>query len=502
MDIFQHIIQGFQVSLQPVNILYCFLGAMIGTLVGVLPGIGPAGAIALLLPITFHVPPISTIIFLAGIYYGAMYGGSTTSILVNIPGEAASVVTCLDGYQMARKGRAGPALGISALGSFIGGTLGIIGLMFAAPPMAMVAREFGAPEYFGLVCLGIVLLIFLGQGSILKSLISSVIGLSLSCIGQDMFTAQDRFTFGITDLKDGIDLVPLFMGFFGISEVLLNLESSAPRIIFKTKLQNLLPTIKDWRDSIGAILRGSLIGFFLGVIPGGSAMIASFASYAVEKKLSKYPERFGTGVIEGVAGPETANNAGAQGAFIPLFALGIPSNVTIALLLGAFMLHGIRPGPLMMEQHPDLFWGIVTSMYIGNVMLIVFNLPMIGVWIQILKVPYKTLFPLILLFCLIGSYSVNFSVFDVLVMLFFGIVGYLFRKIGFDGAPLVLGFILGSMIENALRQSLIISQGSFAIFVTRPISAICLMITLIVLFLNLVPSFKKGIIYLRAIKTE
>lgn len=473
------------------NLLYCFFGVAIGTLIGVLPGIGPAGAIALLLPISFHVPPISAIILLSGIYYGSMYGGSTTSILVNIPGEAASVVTCLDGYQMARQGRAGPALGMSAIGSFIGATLSLVGLMFLTPLMAGVAREFGAPEYFGLVCLGLILLISLGQGSILKSLISAVVGFTLSFIGQDIFTAEDRFTLGLINLKDGIGLVPLFMGFFGISEVLLNLEKPIQREIFQTKVRNLFPNKKDWLDSKGAILRGTLIGFLLGVIPGGSAMIASFASYAVEKKISKHPEQFGTGVIEGVAGPETANNAAAQGAFIPLFALGIPPNVVMALLLAAFMLHGIRPGPLFMAQNPGLFWGIVASMYIGNAMLLVFNLPLIGIWVQILRVPYKTLFPLILLFCLIGSFSVNFSIFDMAVMLVFGVIGYAFRKMGFEGAPLVLAFILGPMLEQALRQSLIISHGSFSIFITRPITAGFLLAAGMVFLSNLFPFFQK-----------
>ncbi len=494
MDFLHHIAAGFQTSFQAMNLLYCFIGVAIGTLIGVLPGIGPAGTIALLLPISFHVPPVSAIILLAGIYYGSMYGGSTTSILVNIPGEAASVVTCLDGYTMARQGRAGPALGIAAMGSFIGATLSLVGLMFITPLMAGIAREFGAPENFGLVCLGLILLISLGQGSVLKSLISAVLGFALSFIGQDIFTAEDRFTFGLVNLKDGIALVPLFMGFFGISEVLLNVEKPIQRDIFETKVRNLLPNKKDWQDSKGAILRGTLIGFFLGVIPGGSAMIASFASYAVEKKISKHPERFGTGMIEGVAGPETANNAAAQGAFIPLFALGIPPNVAIALLLAAFMLHGIRPGPLFMAEKPDIFWGIVTSMYIGNAMLLVFNLPLIGIWVQILKVPYRILFPLILLFCLIGSFSVNFSIFDVLTMLVFGVIGYAFRKMEFEGAPLVLAFILGPMLEQALRQSLIISHGSFSIFIYRPIAAGFLLTALIVFLLGLLPFFheKRG----------
>jgi putative tricarboxylic transport membrane protein len=496
MDLLQNIITGFQVSLQPMNLLYCFFGAAIGTLIGVLPGIGPAGTIALLLPISFNIPPVSAIILLSGIYYGSMYGGSITSILVNIPGEAASVITCIDGYEMAKKGRAGPALGISALGSFIGGTIGIFGLMLLTPPMAKAAKQFGAPEYFGLVCLGLSLLVYLGGGSIQKSLISAIVGLILSFIGQDIFTGEDRFTFGIIELKDGINLVALFMGFFGISEVLMGLEQPIRREILKTNLRNLFPNLKDWVDSIGAILRGTLIGFFLGAIPGGSAVIASFASYAVEKKVSKYPERFGTGVIEGVAGPETANNAAAQGAFIPLLGLGIPANVTMALLLGAFMLHGIRPGPIMIERHPDLFWGIVTSMYVGNAMLLLFNLPLIGVWIQILRVPYRILFPLIIIFCLIGSYSVNNSTFDILTMIVFGIIGYVFRKMGFEGAPLVLAFILGSMLEQSLRQSLIMSHGNISIFITRPIAAGCLLLTILMFLSSLFPFLKKKMVYL------
>jgi putative tricarboxylic transport membrane protein len=491
MDLLQFLLSGMQVSLQPMNLLYCFLGVLLGTLIGVLPGIGPTAAIALLLPITFHVPAVSTIILLAGIYYGAMYGGSTTSILVNIPGEAASVVTCIDGYEMARKGRAGPALGISAFGSFIGGTLGLIGLMIAAPTMARFAREFGAPEYFGLVCLGLSLLIYLGSGSILKSLISALIGLTLSFVGQDMFTGEDRFTLGVRELKDGIGLVPMFMGLFGVSEVLVNIEKTVVREVFSTKIRQLLPSLADWKRAFPAMIRGTGIGFLLGVIPGGSAVIASFASYAIEKKISKHPEQFGTGAIEGVAGPETANNAAASGAFIPLFSLGIPSNATTAILLGALMLHGVRPGPMLMEQQPELFWGIIASMYVGNVILLILNLPLISLWVQILKVPYKTLFPLILLFCVIGAYSVENSVLDIGVMLTFGVIGYVLRKFGFEAAPLVLAFILGPMLENSLRQSLIISRGDFLIFVQRPIAAACLFATLILFLTALVPFIRR-----------
>ena len=487
MDLLQQLLSGFQVSLMPINLLYCFMGVLLGTLIGVLPGIGPTAAIALLLPVTFHVPAVSTIILLAGIYYGAMYGASTTSILVNIPGEAASVVTCIDGDQMARQGRAGPVLGIAAFGSFIGGTLGLVGLMFAAPAMARFAREFGAPEYTGLVCLGLSLLIYLGGGSLLKSLISALLGLGLSFVGQDMFTGEDRFTLGIRDLKDGIGLVPMFMGLFGISEVLINLEQTIVREIFTSKIRQMLPSREDWRRAFPAMLRGTGIGFLLGVIPGGSAVIASFASYAMEKRLSRHPEQFGSGAIEGVAGPETANNAAASGAFIPLFGLGIPSNATTAILLGALMLHGVRPGPMLMEQQAGLFWGIIASMYVGNVILLVLNLPLIGLWVKILKVPYKTLFPLILLFCVIGAYSVEGSVLDIGVMLGFGVLGYVLRKMGFEGAPLVLAFILGPMLENSMRQSLIISHGSFLIFVQRPIAAACLLATVVLLLTALVP---------------
>jgi len=492
MDLVGNVLAGFQVSLQPINLLYAFFGAGIGTLVGVLPGIGPAGTIALLLPLSLGMPPVSAIIFLAGVYYGSMYGGSTTSILVNIPGEAASVVTCLDGYQMARQGRAGPALGMAAMGSFIGATLSIVGLMLIAPLLAGVAREFGAPEYFGLVCLGVMMLVYLSRGSVLKSLISAVAGLILSFIGQDLFTGDDRFTFGVVELKDGLGLVPLFMGLFGITEVLANLEAPIRRHVYEARLKHLFPTAKDWLDSRGAILRGTGIGFLLGILPGGSAMIASFAAYAAEKMFSRHPERFGTGVIEGVAAPETANNAAAQGAFIPLFALGIPPNVAMALLLGAFVLHGIRPGPLMMEQHPQIFWGAVTSMYIGNAMLLVFNLPLIGLWVRILKVPYKMLFPLILLFSVIGALSVRYSPFDVVVMILFGAIGYVLRKMEFEATPLVLAFILGPMLEQALRQSLIISHGSFTIFFTRPIAAVCLGLTLAIVIANLVPLLRAG----------
>lgn len=492
MDILSCILSGFQVSLQPINILYCFLGVCYGTLIGVLPGIGPVGAMSLLLPATFRMAPASAIIMLSGIYYGCMYGGSTTSILVNIPGEAASVVTCLDGYQMALKGRAGPALGIAAFGSFIGGTLSIIGLMLVANPLVSFALNFGPAEYFALMCLGLTILVYLARGSMIKAFIMAAFGLILAAVGMDVISGKPRFYFGRAELLDGIDLVPLVMGLFGISEIFSNIETTLKRdILLKGKIANLLPTLKDWKDSFWSILRGTLIGFGLGILPGGGALISSFVSYGVEKRVSKHPEAFGQGAIEGVAGPETANNAATGGAFIPLFALGIPSNVVMALLLGALLIHGIKPGPLLLTQHPEIFWGTITSMYVGNILLLFLNLPLIGIWVKVLKVPFRFLFPLILLFCLIGSYSVNQRPFDVVLMAGFGLVGYLLRKLDYEPAPLVLAFVLGPLLENALRQSLILSDGSFAIFISRPISAIALGICLFLIASAISPRLRK-----------
>jgi putative tricarboxylic transport membrane protein len=491
MDFFHSVVMGFQVALQPVNLLFCFVGVLIGTLVGVLPGLGPVAAISLLLPTTFHVTPVSAIIMLAGIYYGAMYGGSTTSILVNIPGEAASVVTCLDGYQMARKGRAGPALGIAAFGSFIAGTIGVIGLMLIAPPLAEMALKFGPPEYFSLMIMGLTVLTFLASGPMWKALLMAAFGLFLGSMGMDTMTGATRFTFDVVELTDGVGLVPVVMGLFGISEVLLNVEQSMERSVFETKIKSLLPTLRDWADSFWAILRGTVIGFFLGVLPGGGAVISSFVSYALEKRVSKHPEKFGTGVIQGVAGPESANNAATGGAFIPLLTLGIPANSVMAILLGALMIHGMQPGPLLVKEQPGLFWGVVTSMYLGNAMLLVLNLPLIGLWVKILKVPYPILFPLILLFCLIGAYSLNNSLIEVLIMVVFGVIGYLFKKFEYEAAPLVLALVLGPMLEAALRRSLLLSAGDPLIFLTRPISAVLMLISLFLLVYPLVPWLKE-----------
>lgn len=491
MDLAGSITYGFSVALTPGNLLYCFIGVFIGTLIGVLPGIGPVGAMSLLLPATFYISPVGAIIMLAGIYYGAMYGGSTTSILVNIPGEAASVVTCLDGYQMARQGRAGPALGIAAFGSFIAGTFSIMGLMLVAPPLAEAALKFGSPEYFSLMVLGMIILIYIASGSIPKALMMAVVGIILGCVGIDATSGAQRFTFGILELNDGIGIVPLVMGLFGISEVLLNVEQSLKKEIFQSRLKGLLPSRQDWKDSAKPIARGSILGFFLGILPGGGALISSFVSYGIEKRFSKHPEKFGQGAIEGVAGPESANNAATGGAFIPLLTLGIPANVVMAVLLGALTIYGMQPGPLLMKNHPDLFWGVVTSMYIGNGMLLILNLPLIGLWVQVLKVPYRILFPLILLFCLIGAYSLNYSTTDVLIMIGSGVLGYLMKKFKYEGAPLILAYVLGPMLEMALRQSLTISEGSFSIFITRPISAGAIIVAILMILSPLLPWARK-----------
>jgi putative tricarboxylic transport membrane protein len=491
MDIIAGLGQGFSVALQPINLLYCFIGVFIGTLVGVLPGIGPVSAMSLLLPVTLSGTPESGIIMMAGIYYGSMYGGSTTSVLVNIPGEAASVVTCLDGHAMAKQGRAGPALGIAALGSFAAGTFALVALMLVAPALARVAIAFGPPEYFSLMVLGLTVLSFLSQGSMAKSLLMAASGIILGLIGIDQITAQPRLTFGRLELLDGIGLVPIVMGLFGVAEILSNLEQELKREVIKARIGGLWPSRQDWTASKWAIVRGTLLGFFLGILPGGGAVIASFASYAIEKKVSKTPERFGHGAIEGVAGPEAANNAAAGGAFIPLMTLGIPPNVVMALLLGAFIIHGLQPGPLLMTQRPDLFWGIVASMYIGNAMLLVLNMPLIGIWVQVLKLPYRILFPLILMFCIVGVFASGNAVFDVFVMVVFGVLGYLMRKFGYEPAPLVLAFVLGPMLENNLRKSLILSQGDFQIFVARPISAVCLLLAVAALAAPLLPALAR-----------
>ncbi len=491
MDVIQNLILGFGVALQPSSLAMCFVGVLLGTLVGVLPGLGPVAAMSLLLPVTYNVSPVNAIIMLSGIYYGSMYGGSTTSILLNIPGEAASVVTCLDGYQMARQGRAGPALGISAIGSFIGGTISLIGLMLMAPPLAEMALKFGPPEMFSLMILGLILLTFLAGDSMPKALCMAAFGIFLGNIGSDTISGMERFTFGNPILIDGVGLAPVAMGLFGISEVLLNLEIVLNQDVFKTALKGLLPGVKDLKDSFWPIMRASVIGFFLGILPGGGGVLASFTSYAVEKRLSDHPEEFGRGAIEGVAGPETANNAGAGGAFIPLLTLGLPSNAVMAILLGTMLIHGMQPGPMLIKQHPDVFWGAVTSMYIGNAMLLVLNLPLIGLWVKILKIPYRFLFPLILFFCLVGAYSLNNNTGEMVIMLVFGVVGYFLRKFKYPLAPVILAMVLGPMLEASLRRSLLMSSGSGMIFLTQPISLAMILISVVLLIFSAMPATKK-----------
>ncbi len=486
VDLFQCLYYGFSVSLEPSNLFACFVGVFIGTLIGVLPGLGPVATMSILLPISFKMSATSAIIMMAGIFYGAMYGGSTTSILVNIPGEAASVVTCLDGYQMARQGRAGPALGIAAFGSFLAGTIGVVGLMLLAPPLAAVALQFGPPEIFGILILAFTMVTNLSSGSKLKAVAMAILGLILGCVGLDPMVMTPRFAYGSYTLMDGIGLAPLVMGLFGVSEVFFNLEKKIKTEIFKTELRGLLPSRQDWKDSGKPIIRGGLLGFILGILPGIGAIIPTFISYALEKRLSRHPEKFGKGVIEGVAAPEAANNAATAGTMVPLLTLGIPPNVVMAVLMGAFLTHGVQPGPLLMKEHPEIFWGVITSMYTGNAMLLLLNLPLIGIWVRLLKVPYGILFPLILLFCLIGVYSVTGNAWDIVVMLVFAAVGYLMKKFDKEPAPLVLAFVLGRMAEESVRQSLVLSRGDLLVFFKHPISCTSIIIAFILVFYPLI----------------
>jgi len=481
MDTFSHIVNGLLIALTPINLMYTFIGAVVGTAIGVLPGLGPPATVALLLPITYKINAASGVMMLAGIYYGAMYGGSTTSILLNIPGEAASVVTCMDGYQMARQGRAGPALGASALGSFFAGTVGLVGLVLVAPPMANFAIKFGYAETASLVVLGLMMATYLSEGSVLKGLLMSALGLLLGTVGLDPVFGVERFTFGVSPLTDGVEFIVAAMGLFGITEVLCNLERPEVRDVFKTSIKNLFPTREDWRQSWGSMIRGTLIGFFIGVLPGGGGVISAFIAYAVEKRVSKHPERFGKGAMEGVIGPESANNAASSSSFIPLLTLGIPGNATTAMIFVALMIHGIRPGPLLLQEHPSLFWGVIGSMYIGNVMLLALNLPLIGIWVRLLKVPYQYLAVTVAIICTIGAYSVKNSVFDVGAMVVFGIIGYFMRKGGFPGAPLLLAMLLGRMLERTVQQALAMSGGDPVVFIERPISAALLLVAAFVL---------------------
>ena len=492
MHTFTDLLNGFGVALSGINLLFALLGAVLGTAVGVLPGLGPSATISLLLPVVYAMgSPATSIIFLAGIFYGAMYGGSTTSILLKLPGEAASVVTCIDGYEMAKRGRAGSALAISAIGSFVAGTLGVVGLTFVANPLAALALKFGPAEYFALMLVGLLLAVFLSGGSPVKGLLMLLLGVLLANVGLDPISGRARFTFGIMELQSGFDFVTLAMGLFGLSEIFITLEESVGNEFVTKKIGRLLPSAQEWIEARWAVLRGSLIGFFIGIIPGGSVVVASLVSYSVEKKVSKHPEEFGKGAICGVAGPESANNGASSASFVPLMSLGIPSNATIAMIYAALLIQGITPGPFLITEHPDVFWGVIASMYIGNIMLLILNLPLVGVWVQLLKVPFNILGPIIILFTSAGVYSLNNDIFQVFMFILFGVIGFAFKKFGFDAGPLVMSFILAPMIENALRQALLISSGSFSIFVTRPIALtfICIFFAII---LGQVFAFVKG----------
>ncbi|WP_040337549.1 tripartite tricarboxylate transporter permease [Candidatus Blastococcus massiliensis] len=470
MGTFEGLGEGFSVALDPTNILYVFLGVLIGTVIGVLPGLGPTATIALLLPITYELEPVTAVILLAGIYYGSMYGGTITSVLLRLPGEAASVVTVFDGHQMAKQGRAGPALGIAAVGSFIGGTIAVVGLVLLAPPLADLAVRAGPPEYVALTAFGILLVTYLGTRHPVKSLCMAALGLLLATIGQDAITGTTRFTYDQIELFDGLNFVAVAMGLFGVGEVLHNLEKTEKVEVLKSKLKNIWPTRKDFRDSSGAIARGSVLGFVLGVLPGGGGVISSMASYGVEKRRAKDPSRFGKGAIEGVAGPETANNASSTAAFIPLLTLGIPPNVVLALIYGALLLNGVQPGSQLIDNNPEIFWGVIASMFIGNLMLLALNIPLVGIFVQLLRVRAGILAAFALLITMAGVFSVNNDVFDMWVVLVFGLIGWLMKKTGFEPGPLVLAFVLGAILERAFRQSMLLSGGSFDIFVTRPLS--------------------------------
>ncbi len=485
-EIWQSLSAGFSVAFQPIYLFYAFLGTVLGTITGVLPGVGPLGAMAMLLSFTLSLDATGAMILFAGIYYGAMYGGSTTSILLNIPGEAASVVTCIDGYEMAKKGRAGAALTVSAVGSFVAGTISIFGLMVAASLLANLALKFGPPEFFAIGVCGLVLLVRLSGGALLHSLIMVLLGMAVATIGLDFITGSERFTFGIYELGQGVEFLPVAMGLFGIAEVLEVAQTSGQAgPLFKVRLRDLLPSQEEWRRSAKPMLRGSVLGFLIGLVPGPSPVIATFTSYLAEKRLSKHPEEFGHGAIEGVAGPEAANNAAVGGAYVPLMALGIPFTPAMAVVLGALMLHNVTPGPNMMNEKPDLFWGVIASMYIGNFMLIVLNLPLVNAFVSILKVPRQVLLPIIVLLCLVGVYSLNASQVDLVVLAVFGLAGFIVRGLGFQPAPLILAMVVGPMIETSLRQSLKMTGGSIEGMILRPI---CLILYAVVLCALLVPA--------------
>jgi TctA family transporter len=491
MDLFNNLIFGFEVAFSLQNLMYCFIGVLLGTLIGVLPGIGPLATIAMLLPLTFNVGPVPALIMLAGIYYGAQYGGSTTAILVNLPGETSAVVTCIDGHQMARHGRAGPALAIAAVGSFFAGTVGTLLIALFGPPLAEIALKFASPEYFSLMLMGLVAAALLAQGDMVKSLSMVVLGLLLGIVGTDVNTGMQRFSVGITELSDGIGFVVIAVGIFAIGEIVTNLGKQEGGAVFAAKISTLFPTREDLRRSFGPILRGTGLGAFFGVLPGTGPAIASFSSYMLEKKLSDDPSRFGKGAIEGVAGPESANNADAQCKFIPMLTLGLPASGVMALMLGALTIQGIQPGPQVMTQKPELFWGLIASMWIGNLMLVVLNLPLVGLWVRLLKVPYRLLFPAIMAFSAIGVYSVNNSPFEIYLTALFGILGFIWMKLGFNLAPMLLGFVLGPMLEENLRRSMLTSRGDPTVFFTRPLSLAFIIATILILIVMVAPAVRR-----------
>jgi putative tricarboxylic transport membrane protein len=492
LDLIGNLGLGFATALSPANLALCFLGCLVGTLIGVLPGVGPIATIAMLMPLTFKVDPTGALIMLAGIYYGAQYGGSTTAILINIPGEATSVVTTLDGHAMAQRGQAGVALGLAAIGSFLAGTVATLVIAAIGAPLTRLALLFGPAEYFALMLLGLTLAVVLARGSVLKAVIMIVFGVLLATVGTDLETGEDRLTLGLDALVDGIDFAVLAMGVFGIAEVMRNLEATETRDVVRGAIGRLLPSGADLRRTLGPMLRGTGLGAALGILPGNGAVLAPFASYTLEKKLARDPSRFGRGAPEGVAGPEAANNAGAQTAFIPLLTLGIPPNAVMALMVGAMTIHGVIPGPQVMTKNPGLFWGMIASMWIGNLMLLVINLPLVGLWVRLLRVPYRLMFPAILLFCCIGIYSINNNPFDVFFTAFFGFVGYALIKFGLEPAPMLLGFVLGRLLEEKLRQALVLSRGSMTTFVERPVSAGLLLLAALVLVIALLPAVRRG----------
>ncbi|OGA15829.1 MAG: hypothetical protein A3I63_09050 [Betaproteobacteria bacterium RIFCSPLOWO2_02_FULL_66_14] len=491
MEIFANLALGFGVALSPFNLLMCLIGVLLGTLIGVLPGVGPVATIAMLLPITFNLNPIGALIMLAGIYYGAQYGGSTTAILVNLPGESSSVVTCLDGYQMARQGRAGPALATAALGSFFAGCVSTLIVAMFAPPLAEVALKFGPAEYFSLMVLGLVAAVVLAHGSLLKAIAMVILGLLLGLVGTDVNSGVLRFAFGISELADGIGFVTVAMGMFGLAEIITNLEDKGTREVFTKKITHLWPTKQDWKRLWAPVLRGTFLGSALGILPGGGALLSSFAAYTLEKKVSRFSHEFGKGAIEGVAAPESANNAGAQTSFIPLLTLGIPSNAVMALMIGAMMIQGIAPGPQVMTERKELFWGMIASMWVGNLMLVVLNLPLIGMWIKLLTVPYRILYPSILVFMAIGVYSLSNNPFDVLLMGIFGLLGYVCVKLECEPAPMILGFILGPLMEENLRRAMLLSRGDPMTFIQKPISAGFIIASVILLVIIALPALRK-----------